>query len=196
MRANERMAQIVSAVFNPVLLSSVTFTLLILKHPVVRSDRKFVFVLIAVVFASIVPSAIVLVFKKKRLITTLDVEIKEQRLCPLILSIGSFLIGFGLLFRMGAPAIVSGLMFCYATNTALVLGITRYWKISVHATGLGSPLTALTFQFGNILLPWYALLPLIGTARVVLHKHTIAQVCAGSLVGLGCTAVQLGVIFV
>ena len=40
-------------------------------------------------------------------------------------------------------------MFCYAINTAIVWGITIYWKISIHMVGIGGPIIALWFLFNH-----------------------------------------------
>jgi membrane-associated phospholipid phosphatase len=69
--------------------------------------------------------------------------------------------------------------------------ITRRWKISIHTTGIAGPLVALTYQFGWMLLPLYILIPIVGLARVKMHRHTQLQVVAGGILGVAMTIVQL-----
>ena len=81
-------------------------------------------------------------------------------------------------------------MLCYGINTIIVFVINLKWKISVHSMGLTGPTTALIF-----LNPWFFILglfgPLVMWSRVILKKHTILQVIAGSILGYILTAIQL-----
>ncbi len=50
-------------------------------------------------------------------------------------------------------------------------------------SGITAPLVALTYLYGWDPLPFLILIPLVGWSRVYLKAHTIAQVCAGTLLG-------------
>ena len=75
--------------------------------------------------------------------------------------------------------------------------INRRWKISAHLTGFGGLVGGiLCFYYGNGMLPGagticvLAILSLLLMyARLYLHAHTSAQVCAGWLLGITCTFV-------
>ena len=67
--------------------------------------------------------------------------------------------------------------------------ITWWWKISIHAATLGGVLTMLTALYGIIVLPIFVLLLLVSWSRIVLHRHTLAQVVGGSLMGIILTLV-------
>jgi membrane-associated phospholipid phosphatase len=71
----------------------------------------------------------------------------------------------------------------YTLNTTIVGIITRWWKISTHATGIAAPLTVLYAHFGVAPLPFFVLIPLVGWARVYLKAHTLLQVLAGTALG-------------
>jgi membrane-associated phospholipid phosphatase len=124
-------------------------------------------------------------------IESADILVREQRLNPLLVGALSYGLGFVALYLLDAPPLVQGLMFCYATNTLLVVLITRWWKVSVHTTAAGGPLVPFIFQFGLLAAPFLILVPLVGWSRVVLERHTLAQVLVGACIGLGLTAVQL-----
>ena len=99
--------------------------------------------------------------------------------------------GFFFLTLFGAPSIVRGLMFCYVTNTIVVLLITRRWKISIHTTAIANPLVAMVVHFGWMMAPILVLVPIVGLARVKMKRHDELQVVAGGLIGVVMTAVQL-----
>lgn len=113
-----------------------------------------------------------------------------------MLGVLHFFIGFLLLTLLKAPPLISGLMFCYATNTFIVVMITIYWKISLHAIGVSGPFAALLFQLGWQAWPLGLIIPLVGVSRVILKKHTVMQVVAGTLIGLGSTSLQIYLFFI
>jgi membrane-associated phospholipid phosphatase len=101
------------------------------------------------------------------------------------------LVWFIALYLLSAPPLITWLMFSSLTTTLIVQLITRWWKVSIHATGISGTVTAWAFQFGAVVYPYFLLIPVVSVSRVVLHKHTTAQVIVGSLIGLLLTALQL-----
>ena len=117
-----------------------------------------------------------------------DIPNKDDRFVPLMLGVISYVIGAIVLHLISAPAIVEVTMVAYAVNTFVLVFISRYWKISIHAIGLVGPIMALIYVYG----PWCALLavliPLVMWSRYVLKKHTPAQLICGALLGLVLTS--------
>jgi len=72
--------------------------------------------------------------------------------------------------------------------------ITQRWKISAHAAGATMPLTALISAFGAAALPLAVIVPMVCWARVRAQMHTVAQVCAGALLGFAMTWIELAVV--
>jgi membrane-associated phospholipid phosphatase len=180
----------VSAVFNPLPLPAATFSILLFCDG--RSfGARLVSVAVAVAFSTVFPAAFVLFLRKRGRIESADIEIKEQRILPFAVGVVSYAVGCAALLALKSPPTAQGLMFCYATNTAVTLIITRWWKISAHAIGISGPLVALHYQFGPSIVPFYALIPLVAVSRVILRKHTAGQVIAGAALGAGLTAAQL-----
>lgn len=190
-----KIASLISAIFHPLILPGVAFTLLIAPDETLQTDQKILLVFIAVLFSCILIPVYILYLKRKGAVDSMDVNMREQRMNPLIVGIVSYLIGFFVLSFLHSPNVVQGLMFCYASNTLLVLFITRWWKVSVHATSISGPLIALTYKFGPMILPFYVLVPIVAGSRVILRRHTLGQVIVGALIGLGLTALQLQYLF-
>ncbi len=137
----------------------------------------------------------VLFMKKKGKLSDLDASVREQRVEPLIYGTIFYALGFLALLFLEAPKIIQGLMFCYAINTGVVWFITRYWKISIHAIGLGGPLVAMWlvgYQFP--ILMGLAMI-LVCSSRVILKAHTPAQVMAGAGLGMGLAYFELTFLF-
>lgn len=71
--------------------------------------------------------------------------------------------------------------------------INCFWKVSIHATGAGAILGFLLIHSSR--LEYSPLLPIIisillcgivGSSRLILRRHTLAQVNAGTLLGIVC----------
>jgi membrane-associated phospholipid phosphatase len=68
---------------------------------------------------------------------------------------------------------------------------TLWWKISIHASSIAGAATMLTALYGMVLLPSFLLLILVSWSRVVLRRHTVAQVVAGSLLSIALSLLVL-----
>lgn len=190
-----RSAHLISIIFNPVSVSTIVFPILIVTDGGVTSQDKALFLAIVILVTSIVPLTHVAFLMRRGKVDSFDVDARVKRLGPLAVGVAGYLAAFAGLSILQAPAIVRGLMFCYAVNTLLVLIITRWWKVSIHATGISGPLVALSYNFGMTAAPLYVLIPIVGGSRIILKKHSFAQVAAGVAIGLALTAIQLRFLF-
>lgn len=156
--------------------------------------------LLCFIFGSIIPVIVVAAWinrhhKLRDWSKEYDVPNREERKIPLTFIVASYLIGSVILYYINAPLITTGLMFCYFSTTLLVLFITLYWKISMHAMGVSGPAAALIFAFGPAGAIYALILPVVMWSRVYMKKHTTSQVIAGAAIGFILTAVQLWVMF-
>jgi membrane-associated phospholipid phosphatase len=149
----------------------------------------------AVTFGVTMPVIMVLLMRSLNKVTDVHIPLREQRTVPFILGILCYIAGTFLLWLLYGSYLLTAVMFCYTINSTIVLVINFYWKISVHATGVGGPLAALTVIYGWPVAPLFLLIPLVGWARVFLKAHTLGQVVAGSVLGFILTLVQLLLIF-
>ncbi len=188
---NKINAQTISTVFNPVFNSLITFLLLTLTNEHLDLAHRIEFLGITTLFASGLIILCVFVFIRLGLINSPDIPDRKQRSFPLFVAAIALFTGFLSLSVTHAPNLIQGLMWCYATETLIVAIISYWWKISIHTASMACSLIALTEQLGAIVFPFYLLLVLVGEARIVLRRHTLAQVIAGALLGIVLTAIQL-----
>ena len=146
--------------------------------------------LISLVFASILPMAIILHWVKK-LDTDSDISNREDRFTPLVVGIVSYFIGFLVSLIVGADHFLTALLLCYCVNTGIVLLLTSKWKISVHTTGLSGPVGALILLLGPVGALFAILYPILIWSRVTLEKHTMAQAVAGGVQGFFLTIIEM-----
>ena len=184
---NKSSAQVISTVFNPVINSLITFSLLAWADQQLNLASKFEFAGIADLFASGLMILCLFIFIRLGLINSPDIPDRKQRSLPLIVAGIVLFTGFVALSFAHAPRLIQGLMLCYATETLIVAIISYWWKISIHTASMACSLVALRYQFGAIIFPFYLLLLLVGQARIVLMRHTIAQAIAGALLGIVLT---------
>lgn len=87
------------------------------------------------------------------------------------------------------------LLFHLTLTTILILVIigfiTRYWKISFHASLITGTVILINFLFDWSLPILYLLIPLVFWARFTLKQHSLAQLFAGSLISGGITLAAL-----
>lgn len=86
------------------------------------------------------------------------------------------------------------LLMAFVASLALVLinmGITLWWKVSQHVSGIALGATLLTGVVGPALSPALLLIPLVAWARVRGEAHTPLQTVAGGAVGVSVAVLAL-----
>ncbi len=192
-----KFARIVTNVTAPPFLAIPSYVILGMqdqdKHGV--ASRLGWGLVIAISFGAIMPVLIVVVLHLFKKVGDLHIATRQQRTLPFALTLASFVTGTTLLWLTCGPSLLTIMLSCYTVNTAAVMLINFWWKISVHATGVGGPLAAFTVIMGWIAIPLFGLVALIAWARVYLRAHTPGQVVTGTLLGFFFTLFQLLVIF-
>lgn len=153
-------------------------------------SKFIVLEVISLVFASVLPMAIIL-FWAKRLGTDRDISNRSDRYMPLIVGIISYFIGFLICLAFGLDNFLTCLLLCYSINTGVVLVITAKWKISVHTTGLSGPIGALILLLGPVGAAFGMIYPIVIWSRVLLKKHTLAQAITGGVQGFFLTILEM-----
>ena len=188
------LAHIISMVCLPPLLAIGTLIALT-SHYVAQPAAAARIVLTGSFFVAVAPVAYVTYLLKRHKINGgVDLVLKEERLRPYLVGATSCLVGLLVLVRLSAPQSVSALAACYGLNTLVMATITLRWKISAHAAGAAMPFTALFTVFGAAALPLAAIIPVVCWARVKAEMHTVAQVCAGALLGILMTTLEFALL--
>jgi len=116
-------------------------------------------------------------------ITDIDVQLRKQRMGPLLVTVACTGLAWAGLWIGRAPApmvwLAGGMWF----QGLLILGITSRWKISVHAAAAAAATTWISLLVDTP-LPVLLTVPLVSWSRVRLRRHTVAQTLAGT--ALGC----------
>lgn len=142
----------------------------------------------ALVYSALVcvlPMVYVALMVRRGSITDLHMGVREQRIRPFIVSLVCTVFAWWVLRLMGAPPVVPLFALFSVVQIAVMALITLVWQISVHAMSItGAAVAAFAF-FGPLwALPILPLVVLVGAARLNLKRHTLAQVLAGSALGV------------
>lgn len=189
-----KLAKIISTVTNPPIITIPLFLIICIvlsfENGAFNFNKFISLELVSLVFASILPMAIIL-FWAKKLNTDRDISNRQDRFMPLIVGIISYFIGVVISFILGLDNFLTLLLLCYSVNTGVVLLVTIKWKISVHTTGLSGPVAALILLLGPIGAAFGVLYPIIIWSRVLLKKHTLAQAICGGVQGFFLTVLEM-----
>jgi hypothetical protein len=118
-----------------------------------------------------------------------NVGARRPRLLVLAFITASVAAGLILLLVLGAPRLLTGYLAFMLASVAVLAAITTVWKISIHCAVASGSVTILALTYGPLVLCGYALVALLGWARVAVKDHSVAQVVAGSVLGAAAAAV-------
>ena len=192
------LAKLISIVFQPLLMPVYNVLLLFIYTDQFRMTYAghFVEILLPVfVFAFAVPSLIIWVMYRLHLISNLSLDIRHERFIPYIFTLISY--GFMIYFyhKMGMPFWFIMLNVASLIVMAHAVVVTLWWKISAHMFGVGGLMggvVAVSYLVEHI-NPHYLIMALllisglVGSSRLLLKKHTPAQVYTGFLLGFMVT---------
>ena len=152
---------------------------------------KLLMVLLFYLFSVLLPTYLIHVYSKYEGWTTKQLINRERRMVPYVISILCYFLGFYLLTLMNTPDFISVIFVVAIIIQVLCAAVNRWWKISIHSAGIGG-VTGMVVAFSVILSfdPTWRLCMLlliaglVGTARMVLRQHSLAQIVCGYLIGL------------
>lgn len=189
----DRWAFIISAVFTPPLVVA----LAILAIAFYYSDRYELFWMWAIIgiFLLIGPASLYVYLAYKRgKVSDINLSEREERLRPLVISlIGAMAVTWVLLNR-DAPKPLVLIAITLLSELVIIIFVTVFWKISLHALAYSSAVTLLAYLYSPYAVILYGFLIPIGWARIYRKRHTFLQVLAGSFMGL-FTALAIFLLF-
>ncbi|MGH3869291.1 MAG: hypothetical protein ACRDQ4_24935 [Pseudonocardiaceae bacterium] len=174
-------ARVITEVFAPSVLMVILF--LAVGLAAAGLPRGLLWGLAGAFFASIGPTAIIIIGVQHGRWSDRHLTVQEHRRVPLIAAFALVALGVVLLAVLHAPREI------LATEEAMLAGlvvstpITRVWKISFHIGVAAAVGLILVLVLGPVLIMTYPLLAAIGWARVHLRDHTVAQVLAAVPIG-------------
>lgn len=187
-------SQIISAVFSPLMVP--VYGLAIALHyselQVIPLRYKITSLAVVFVLTGLLPFMLITGMKAVGMVSSVDLTDRRERTIPFSITLVLYAITAGYFFFARAPWWLTAFMLGGLLALVIAMIVNRRWKISAHATGAGA-LTAMTLLLALHSPAPATMLPVItavllasgltGTARLILERHTPAQVYAGFAVG-------------
>lgn len=188
-------ARIMSMIFTPFYLPLVGLVALFLFSYMSLLPLAYKLPMLLTVYIStiLMPSLLIHLYRRFQGWTSKELGRKERRIVPYLISILCYFGCFFLMEYRNTPRVISIILVAALVIQMVCALINVWWKISTHTAGIGGlagglVVYSIAFSFNPIW--WLAfvilLAGMVGTARMILRQHTLAQVVAGFIVGVVC----------
>ena len=188
-------ARIMSMLFTPFYLPLVGLVALFLFSYMSLLPLAYKLPMLLTVYIStiLMPSLLIHLYRKFQGWTSKELGRKERRIVPYLISILCYFGCFFLMEYRNTPRVISIILVAALVIQMVCALINVWWKISTHTAAIGGVagglvVYSIAFSFNPIW--WLAfvilLAGMVGTARMILRQHTLAQVVTGFLVGVVC----------
>lgn len=188
-------ARIMSMIFTPFYLPLVGLVALFLFSYMSLLPLAYKLPMLLTVYIStiLMPSLLIHLYRRFQGWTSKELGRKERRIVPYLISILCYFGCFFLMEYRNTPRVISIILVAALVIQMVCALINVWWKISTHTAGIGGlagglVVYSIAFSFNPIW--WLAfvilLAGMVGTARMILRQHTLAQVVTGFLVGVMC----------
>ncbi len=188
-------AKILSTVFRPFYMPFIGMLLLFVFSYLsfLPLWTKMKIMLTVYILTILLPTLLINFYRNYQGWSPIELGAKERRLVPYLICFLCYFVCYYTVNLFHIPHSVGSVMVAAMTIEVLCTVINLKWKISSHMAAIGGVAGALAafaqiFTFNPVW--WLCLIILlagvIGTSRMILRQHTLAQVLAGFLLGIVC----------
>ena len=193
-------ARVLSLVFTPFYLPIVglvaLFTLSYLSQ--MPWPYKLQVLILVYTFTVLLPTVLIHLYRRYQGWTLIQLGNKERRMVPYVISILCYFACVHCMDYLHIPHFMSNIVTAALFIQIVCALINVWWKISAHMAAIGGVAGALFvfaefFAFNPVwwLCLVFVLAGILGTSRMILRQHTLAQVVAGFFVGIVCSVTGL-----
>lgn len=161
-----------------------------------RGDVKNTLYILFGFLTVVAPGISILIMKRNKLITSLQVENREERIYPLVLVILYYVLSYFFLRRMiPEQSVIPFLLpyvFGFTLSVIAAFILNFYIKISLHMVAIFGVAGAITGYFQNQMEYnlWFLLFliivgGLVGSSRLYLKAHSLKEIIYGIVFGFG-----------
>jgi membrane-associated phospholipid phosphatase len=187
------LARIISAVFHPVMIPTFGFLLLFYTgtHFSLLNYEVKKFILIATFFSTFILPVLTISIMALNPKFNFHMENQKDRVLPLLFTALYYYLGYSLIKSLYMFPLIRTFFITSVILLILLLLISIKWKISIHSAAIGGfigTLIAVSFRSGDnpvwLLIGSMLVAGFVGSARLYLGKHNLAQVLGGFTIGL------------
>lgn len=186
-------AHLISTIFQPLMMPTYGVMLLFLYtyFGVTYTDHFWLLVTPVFLFSFAIPAVLIVILYKVGIISDLSLKVRKDRFYPYIITLVSYSIMIWFYHKMHMPTWFLMMMAASVAIMAVAIIITLWWKISAHMFGIGGLVGgAMSISYfvehSNpyfMFMGLFLIAGLVGSSRLILKRHTPAQVIAGFLLG-------------
>ena len=188
----KRIANLISNILNPFLVSLVLILLLSFEATSNVLDALRWSLILIVLSVLPVYLAIIYLVRSGR-IDNVFTNVRRQRTQIYLIAGGWAVVGCVVLLYLKAPPRLMATSVAGLSTVVIFMCINLWWKISLHTAFIAALVTVLVILYGWVAAVTIALIPLISWARIELKRHSLAQVVAGALLSTSIVAVVFGI---
>ena len=198
-------SHVISTVFQPLLMPTYGVMLLFMYtyFGVAYSNRFWHIVTPVMLFSFVIPGLLIYMLLRIGLISDLSLKVRKERFYPYFITLLSYSAMVIFYYKTQMPVWFLMMMAGSIAIMIIAILITLVWKISAHMFGVGGLVGGVMsvcyyIEHSNpywLFIGLFILAGSIGTSRLILKRHTLAQVIAGFLLGFSVAFlfVKLGV---
>ena len=149
-------------------------------------------------FTILMPTVMIHLYRRYQGWNLIELGHRERRMVPYVISILCYFTCVYLMSRLHMPHLMGAIVVAALLVQIVCALVNVWWKISTHTAAIGGVAGAL-FAFAEYLgfnpVWWLCLVfivaGMVGTSRMILRQHSLAQVVSGFWVGFLCAAVAI-----
>jgi membrane-associated phospholipid phosphatase len=176
----QRIARLISNIFNPFLISFITIVILVIDTTASAADA-LKWTIIALVLSVIPVFAFIIWQIRRKKLDSLFPEGQGQRKLIYLLACSLAAVGCAVMWFFKAPELLTVSFLAGFVAVIIFMLINLSWKISLHTAFISAAAVVLTLVFGVKAVWVFIFLPLVGWSRLELKMHTLAQVIVGAI---------------
>lgn len=196
-------ARIISIIFSPFYLPLLGLVALFVVSYLSMLPLSYKLSVLAMVylFTILTPTLLIHMYRRYHGWTLIELGARERRMVPYVISILCYFACYYLMNLLHVPHFMGGILVAALVIQIICALINVWWKISTHAVASGGVAGALMafaliFEFNPV---WWLCLVmilagLVGTSRMILRQHSLAQIIAGFFLGLLLAFVAIAII--
>ncbi len=189
----KKIATIISTLLHPMLMPTIGLLVIFNTNShltYIPFEYRRLITIVVFLSTCVLPLSIIPVFIQLGVIKSVYMVNRKERILPLFMTAVFFILGYYFLKRLMLPSFISLFFLGTLLSVLLSMGISFFWKISIHMVGIGGLLAALfvlTVKYGVNVNMWLVFVMsvagVLGSMRLYLGQHTKYQVYAGFLLG-------------
>lgn len=186
-------SRFISSLFQPLFMPVYSILLLFVytHFRIVYAAKFWTIVTPAVLFSSIIPGMLIFAVYKMNLISDLSLKVRKERFIPYMIVLVSYTAMIVYYYRIGMPMWFNMLAASSIMVILIAIFITIWWKISAHMFGVGGLIGGVMsvsyfIEKTNpyqLFISLFVIAGMVGTSRLILKRHTPAQVLGGFFLG-------------